>query len=121
MNAQVAAAKRLYIVPSAAGQENGFLDFTSASAKNALERADALVLSAAGRANRATCLRTFSATAATWALTPRKQRIGRQQIKMPPNPSDRVAGRGYDDVGAGGKAPTPAGPSLQPSGKRAAN
>jgi hypothetical protein len=33
--------------------------------------------------------------------TPRKQRIGRQQIKMPPNPSDRVAGRGSDDVGAG--------------------
>jgi hypothetical protein len=51
MNAQVATAKRLSIVLSAAGQESDFLDFTSTSAKNALEQESAFVLSAAGRAS----------------------------------------------------------------------
>ena len=50
MNARVAAAKRLSIVLSAAGQESDFPDFTSTSAKNALEKESAFVMSAAGRA-----------------------------------------------------------------------
>jgi hypothetical protein len=51
MNAQVAAAKRLSIVASAAARENGFLDFTSTSAKNALEQESAFVPFAAGQAS----------------------------------------------------------------------
>jgi hypothetical protein len=51
MNAQVAAAKRLSIVLSAAEQENGFLGFSSTGAKNALEQESAFVLSAAGQAS----------------------------------------------------------------------
>jgi hypothetical protein len=51
MNAQIATAKRLSIVLSAAGQENDFRDFTSTSAKNALEQESAFVLSAAGQAS----------------------------------------------------------------------
>jgi hypothetical protein len=51
MNAQIATAKRLSIVPSAAGQENGFRDFSSTSVKNALEQESAFVLSAAGQAS----------------------------------------------------------------------
>jgi hypothetical protein len=51
MNAQAAAAKRLSIVLSAVGQENGFLNFTSASARNALEQESAFVPSAAGQAS----------------------------------------------------------------------
>jgi hypothetical protein len=57
MNAQVAAVKRLSIVLSAAGQENGFRDFTSTNAKNALERESAFVLSAAGQASLRLCHR----------------------------------------------------------------
>ena len=51
MSAQVAAAKRLSIVVGATARENGFLDFTSTRAKNALERESAFVLSAAGQAS----------------------------------------------------------------------
>jgi hypothetical protein len=48
---QVAAAKGLSIVLSAAEQENGFPDFSSTGAKNALEQESAFVLSAAGQAS----------------------------------------------------------------------
>ena len=51
MNAPAATAKRLFIVISAAGQENGLWGFSSASASNAPERASVLALSAAGQAS----------------------------------------------------------------------
>jgi hypothetical protein len=51
MNAPAAAAKRLFVVLSAAGQENGLWDFTSASARNAPERESVLALSAAVQAS----------------------------------------------------------------------
>jgi hypothetical protein len=51
MNVQVAAAKRLSTVLSVAGQENGFLDFTSVTAKNALGQESGFVLPAAGPAS----------------------------------------------------------------------
>jgi len=49
MSALIAAAKRPSIVLNAMGQESGFWAFTPASAKNALERENAFVLSAAGQ------------------------------------------------------------------------
>jgi hypothetical protein len=51
MNAPVATAKRLSVVLSAAGQENGLLDSTSASAKNAMVPESAFVMPAAGQAS----------------------------------------------------------------------
>jgi hypothetical protein len=46
MNAPAAAAKRLFIVLSAAGRENGTWGFTSANARDAPERESVLALSA---------------------------------------------------------------------------